>query len=151
MEKEVVKKAFSFSFFLSFFFFFSLLFQWRFDPQKKLLFFYNRYLMIPKCPLGFGFVCSQVSNLGHSLTALPGKACHWILQEWLISLQVSFHWKRNFLPTIANRSLNNTFYPMSETAFLGTCTACSRTTSRLLGTLNFLGLRRTFSVLFFYT
>lgn len=43
------------------------------------------------------------------------------------------------------------FCPMLETVFLGMCTARSRTTSGPLGTPNFLGLRRTFSIFLFYT
>lgn len=68
----------SLSFFFLLFFFFSPLpsVSMEICSTKRLLFFYNRYLMTPKCLLGSGFECGQVSNLGHSMTDLPGKACH---------------------------------------------------------------------------
>lgn len=47
--------------------------------------------MIPKCPLGFAFECSQVSNLGHSLTA------SWEKPAIEFSRNDSFH--SRFLPT----------------------------------------------------
>lgn len=62
-----------------------------------------------------------------------------------------FPLEEDFFPTTAISSLNNAFYPMLETVFLGMCTAHSRAMSRPLGTPDFFELEMTSSALFSYT